>query len=338
MIPRRSLASRLGGLFVGLALALAPWLARSASLDLAGYQRDDGAITTHYGGDFVDPYFALKALLSARELGMDITAPARRWIDWMLARPTADGLFGRYCIAAGDGAWQQCQEADADDALLALWVELLHIAAPAEGLPAAWHVSAAQSLAALDRLYDASLGGYVISPTKRVALLMDNCEVVAALRAVAGRKAAWGDTADARRLRQQANRVERSLGHLFRPKADGLLRHTSEAEAGEAFYPHAVAQLYPLLLGLPSLMKRPAIGYREWMQRYRRPWLELAVDDYPWGLVALAARQQGDASTVACWVRQAKPLRHGPRWNVLEDALWQGLSAGVDLDTPCLLR
>ena len=328
----------LAAFFLGWALVAAPWLARSASLDLAGYQHADGAITTHYEGDFVDPYFALKALLSARELGMDITVPARRWIDWMLARPTADGLFGRYCIAAGDSAWQPCQEADADDALLALWLELLYISAPAEGLPVAWRASAVQSLAALDRLYDARLGGYVISPAKRVALLMDNCEVVAALRAVAAQKAAWGETADARRLRRQANRVERGLGRLFQPKADGLLRHTSEAEASEAFYPHAVAQLYPLLHGLPSLMKKPAIGYREWMRRYRHPWLELVVDDYPWGLVALAARQQGDAPTVACWVRQAKPLRHGPRWNVLEDALWQGLSAGVDPDTPCLLH
>lgn len=333
----RPLAARLGGLVLGLALAAAPWLARGASLDLAGYQRDDGAITTHYQGDFVDPYFALKALLAARELGLDIAAPAGRWIDWMLARPTADGLFGRYCIAE-DGAWLQCQEADADDSLLALWLELLHVAAPAGGLPPAWRQSVEQSRAALARLYDPRLGGYVISPTQRVALLMDNCEVVAALRVVAGKQAVWGDAAGARRLRQQADLVERRLGGLFPPKADGLLRHTSEDEADGAFYPHLVAQLYPLLHGLPSLMKKPAIGYREWMRRYRHAWLTLSADDYPWGLVAQVAQQQGDAPTVACWVRQTAALRHGARWNVLEDALWQGLSTHVDPNTPCSLR
>lgn len=336
MSTPRSLITRLEGLIAGLALAVVPWVARGASLDLAGYQRDDGAITTHYQGDFVDPYFALKALLSARELGLDIVVPARRWIDWMLARPTTDGLFGRYCIAEGD--WQQCQEADADDSLLALWLQLLHLSAPADGLPVAWHSSAGQSQAALERLYDADLGGYVISPSKRVALLMDNCEVVAALRAVASKKAAWGDAAGASSLRRQANKVERNLVRLFPPKPDGLLRHTSQAEASEAFYPHVVAQLYPLLDGLPRLLKKPAIGYREWMRRYREGWLSLSVDTYPWGLVALAAYLQRDISAVTCWVRLAEPQRHGARWNVLEDALWQGLSTHINPDTPCSLR
>ena len=34
----------------------------------------------------------------------------------------------------------------------------------------------------------------------------------------------------------------------------------------------------------------------------------------------------------------AAALRHGARWNVLEDALWQGLSTHVDPNTPCSLR
>lgn len=328
-------------LFTRLALAIglvaSPWLARAAELDLAGYQRADGAITVHRDGDFVDPYFALKALLAARELGLDVTGPARRWIDWMLARPTREGLFGRYCADA-DGVWNQCQEADADDSLLALWLELLYVAAPDGGLPPAWQDSATRSRAALDKLYDPRLGGYVISPTLHVALLMDNCEVVGALRTVAARLEVMGDAAGARRLRRQTGQAERRLVRLFPAKADGLLRHTSEAEGSDAFYPHLVAQLYPALHGLPSLLNKPAIGYREWMRRYRHAWLTLAVDDYPWGLVAQVAEQQGDTATVACWVRQAAPLRHGARWHVLEEALWQGLSIHVDPDTPCSLH
>lgn len=337
MTRQRNLINRLEGLVAGLVLAATPWVAQGAGLGLEGYQRDDGAITTHYQGKFVDPYFAMKALLSARELGLDIAEPGRRWIDWMLARPTVDGLFGRYCMATDD-SWQQCQQADADDSLLALWLALLHLSAPADGLPVAWRSSARQSQAALEQLYDAKLGGYVISPSKRVALLMDNCEVVAALRSVAAKKAAWGDAAGANSLRLQANKVERNLARLFPPKPNGLLRHTSEAEASEAFYPHVVAQLYPLLDGLPSLIKKPAIGYREWMQRYRDDWLSLSVDPYPWGLVALVAHRQGDALPVTCWVRRTEPLRHGSRWNVLEDALWQGLITHVNANTQCTLR
>lgn len=334
MSKRIPLIKRLERLVAGLAVATLPWMAQGASFDLTGYQREDGAITTHYQGNFVDPYFALKALLSAQELGLDIAVPARRWINWMLARPTTDGLFGRYCMA-GDDTWQQCQEADADDSLLALWLALLHLSAPSNGLPTAWSTSARQSQAALVRLYDADLGGYVISPSKRVALLMDNCEVVSALRTVATKKAAWGETTGASRLRQQANKVERNLVRLFPPKPDGLLRHTSEAEATEAFYPHVVAQLYPLLDGIPRLLKKPAIGYQEWMRRYRDDWLSLSVDAYPWGLVALVAHQQGDARTATCWVRLTEPLRHGSRWNVLEDALWQGLTIHVNSETQC---
>lgn len=337
MSRQRTRVARLSGLFVGLILATISWTVRGASLDLAGYQREDGAITTHYQGDFVDPYFAMKALLSARALGLDIAVPARRWVDWMLDRPTTDGLFGRYCIV-GDSVWKQCKEADADDSLLALWLELLYLSAPDKELPAAWYKSAERSQAALARLYDAHLGAYVISPTRQVALLMDNCEVVAALRAVAKKKASWGDAAGARRLRLQADSTELSLRRLFTPKSNGLLRHTSESEGSEAFYPHVVAQLYPLLDGLPSLLKKPAIGYREWMRRYRDDWLALNVDAYPWGLVALVAFRQGDVNTATCWVRKAEPLRHGARWNVLEDALWQGLVTHINSGTPCSLR
>ena len=328
----RFLAARLGGwALLLLALVAAPCFARGVQLDLTGYQRDDGAITTHYRGHSADPYFAIKALLAARELGLDIAAPAGRWIDWMLARTNpGSSLYGRYCLAE-DETWRQCQEADADDSLLALWLELLYVSAPAGApLPPAWQKESERALAALEQLYAPDLGAYVVSPDLRVALLMDNCEVVAALRAVARQKRSRGDAAGARRLRRQAELAERGMGRLFRPKADGLLRHTSQSETEEqAFYPHATAHVYPLLSGLDSLIKKPAIDYKEWMRRYGTAWLNLTADQYPWGLVAQAALNRGDMPTVTSWVRRTAPLRHGARWNVLEEALWQGLSTRV---------
>ena len=337
MSTSRTLSSCWDLVAAGLALVFLPCAVQGTELDLSDYQRDDGAITTHYQGDFVDPYFALKALLSAKELGMDISAPAHRWINWMLSQPTTDGLYGRYCMI-GNGVWQQCKTADADDSLLALWLQLLHVSAPADGLPKAWRASARLSFAALERLYDVQLGGYVISPSKHVALLMDNAEVLDALRTVAAKKAIWGERTDANHLRRQANKVEKNLVRLFPPKPDGLLRHTSENEGSDAFYPHVVAQLYPLLHGLPRLLKKPAISYREWMRRYRNEWLTFTLDDYPWGLMALVAQRRGDIATVNCWVRLAEPLRHSARWNVLEEALWQGLVTHANPDTPCTLH
>ena len=49
-----------------VALVLPPC---SGTLDLSGYQRSNGAITVHVGGDYVDPYFATKALIVARSFG-----------------------------------------------------------------------------------------------------------------------------------------------------------------------------------------------------------------------------------------------------------------------------
>jgi uncharacterized protein YbaR (Trm112 family) len=218
-------------------------------------------------------------------------------------------------------------------------VQLLYVMTPAgQPLPPAWDKSAARSLAALERLYDPQLGAYVISETQPIALLMDNCEVVAALRQVAAQKRQRGDAAGARGLRRRASQVERRLASLFPPDAQGLLRYTTEdePETEKTFYPHATVQLYPLLHGLPSLLKKPAMDYRTWMRRYRDAWVNLAVDEFPWGLMAHAAYLQGDKPVVTCWVRKAAPLRHGERWNVLEDALWQGLFFHVDPDASCL--
>lgn len=336
------MASRMRYFFVQplagiMSLLMLPASGYAANLDLWGYQREDGAITTHYQGDYVDPYFALKALLSAHELGLDITQPAETWTEWLLARANSEGLFGRYCLSVDDH-WLQCETADADDALLALWVQFLHTTAPSQGMPKTWRDSARRSLLALTRLYDSRLGAYVISSSKRVALLMDNCEVLSALRVIAAKKWLWGEWREAAMLRKQADRTEKNMKRLFAPKPDGLLRHTSQEEAHTDFYPNVVAQLYPVLYGLPSLLQKPAMGYLQWMQRYRNAWLSLETDHYPWGLVALAAYRRADTDSVHCWVRSAEPLRHGARWNVLEEALLQGFVAHIKSDSPCLSR
>jgi len=33
----------------------------------------------------------------------------------------------------------------------------------------------------------------------------------------------------------------------------------------------------------------------------------------------------GDQSSALCWLSRSEPLRYSPRWNILEEAVYQGL-------------
>ena len=61
------------GVALGLAAALNIATAKGP-LNLTGYAGADGAISVQHQGGTVDPYFALQALLLAREYGLDISA------------------------------------------------------------------------------------------------------------------------------------------------------------------------------------------------------------------------------------------------------------------------
>ena len=74
-----------------LANLLALWMLMHATiasalqkLELQGYVDDSGAITILNGGDTTDPYFALQALLLAHDNGMDISAPALKFANWLV--------------------------------------------------------------------------------------------------------------------------------------------------------------------------------------------------------------------------------------------------------------
>ena len=66
-------------------------------LELQGYVDDSGAITILNGGDTTDPYFALQALLLAHDNGMDISAPALKFANWLVTHQKPDGTFDRFC-------------------------------------------------------------------------------------------------------------------------------------------------------------------------------------------------------------------------------------------------
>src|SRR5258708_12902754 len=61
------------------------------------YQSQDGALLIEANGDYVEPYFATKALIVAQDTGLDVHEAASDWITWALAHQKKDGRFERYC-------------------------------------------------------------------------------------------------------------------------------------------------------------------------------------------------------------------------------------------------
>lgn len=295
--------------------------AGAAELQLNGlYQRPDGAITVRLNGAGIDPYFAAKALLAAADTRMDARQSALAWIAWLLPRQRPDGGFDRYCVK--DGLTNRCAEADADDAMMATWIELLARFAPPDGMPAAWELSLNRAGAHLDALLDKPSGVYQISSSLHVALLMDNVEVHSAFQAFAAYYMRRGDSARAAPWSQRADRLSSAIVKVFWRGSQSGFRASTQKISDASFYPAKVAQIFPILSGIQVPDQSNDRIYAQWMQKYGKTWMQLAGSDFPWGLIALVAYKMNDWNTVACWYARSGPYRHGPHWNVLEEALY----------------
>lgn len=307
----------LGALVIGV-----PSLCGAASFVPNRYQTAEGAITVHAGGDFVDPYFATKALLAADTGGLDITVAASRWIAWLLPRQRPNGRFDRYCYS--DKQWRACADADADDAMSALWIELLYRMAPANEMPSMWTESAKRTERHLADLYQPKTRLYQVSTEQPLTLFIDNVEIYGAFARTARRRAGVAPFS-ALRMAWGAWRLRRAIDGAF--WRDAERRFAADNESGERaeFYPDIVAQLYPLLEGMPTPAGKPAAVFDAWFRQYGERWLSFSEDPYPWGLVALAGHQVGALSAAAQWAERAAPLRHSQRWNVLEEAAYQAV-------------
>lgn len=295
-----------------------------AALQLACYQRADKALTVHAGGDFVDPYFVNRALISAHQLGMDIQPLAHDWIDWALAHQLPDGRFARYCLQ-GKHAWHRCAEADADDAMLALWQQLLYIVSAKDSQQGKWQASRQRAERQLDALYDPALGVYVVSKTQPVGLLMDNVEIYDALMTISRQQHDIGALAIAQATATRAANLQQAINRVFwRADVQRYAVATTEDE-DEGFYPRIVAQVYPWLFAMPTPVNTQQ-AYLRWRALYAKRWLSFTQDKYPWGLVAAMADKLGDTATAKRWLQDVVTLRHSGRWNILEEAIYQALA------------
>lgn len=292
--------------------------AAASSLVLEGYSDETGVISVLHGGNSADPYFAMQALLLAHDNGMDITAAASKFADWLVIRQKPDGTFDRFCRDEAK-KWKSCKAADADDSMLALWLRLLETMPEKLSKNPVWMKSHAISKASLEHLLQPSLGIYMVSPLILHGLFMDNLEV-------------WSLKAQQKSpaQRAEASKLARAIHDTFWIPVDKRFLVSTQMEQrsqASAFYPNHVAQIFPLLVDFPLLPTSAGPYYTSWMKAHRAEWLGHGKTDYPWGLIAVLAMRQKDTASVRCWLRESTPLRHSSRWAVTDEASFQILTS-----------
>ena len=298
-----------GALMLGLMLQGALADARP-SFELDGYMSDSGAITILHKGDTTDPYFAMQALLLAHDNGLDISAPAEKFANWLVGRQKPDGTFDRFCQGPAK-TWVSCKTADADDSLLALWMRLLDTMPKQLGANPAWMKSYVISKKSLDHLYQPSRGVYMVSPVYLHGLFMDNLEV-------------WSLKAHSKTPKPvELDKLAKDIYGTFWQAANKRFLVSTQLEQQTQkpqFYPDHVAQIFPLLVDFPLIPQNAKVYYRNWMRMHRAEWLAHGETDYPWGLLAVLALRQGDEPTARCWLRETSAMRHSNRWAVTDEA------------------
>lgn len=305
-------------LVAGLALAfsMGQSLAGSKALDLQGFADAQGALSVQYHGDTVDPYFALQALLLAHDNGLDISTYAMPWANWLVQRQKPDATFDRYC--RNGPVWAPCKTADADDALLALWLRLLDTMPRQRDANPALRSSYAASQIALRRLLDPQRGIYLVSPVYQHGLFMDNLEVLSWHLPAAARQA--------NRSQPTAQQLSTNMRKVFWDSASRAFLVSTQPEQKTvvpAFYPEFVAQVLPLLFDfkVPGLDSK--MHYRNWMRMHRATWLAQSKHDFSWGLLAIIALRSGDLATASCWLRETTPAQHSSHWIVTDEVARQ---------------
>src|SRR5947209_8559803 len=287
------------------------------------YQLADGAVVLDTNAVDVEPYFATKALIVAQDAGLDIRDAGVAWIQWLMPRQKSDGRFERYCRKGGE-EFHACRAADADDSLLALWLQLLYRLAPDSGIPAEWQQSVSKAAKQLSKLRNGRLGIYHVSTRNHVALFMDNVEVYSALKDIAQAQARFGDSKAANSTRAAADKLASAIKHVFWDDHNHWFRPSMQ-KGRPGFYPDVVAQIFPWLEDMPVSDQDPQAAWKDWRSRFAAAWIQTKYDPHPWGLVALAALKMGDDNTALCWLSHSHHLRYSSRWNILEEAVMQGL-------------
>jgi hypothetical protein len=286
----------------------------------------DGALTVFAQGDYVEPYTAIKALIIAQRLGVDVHAAAEAFADWILPFQQTNGPFPRICRSGGN-RWLACGPTDADDSLAVLWCALSSEVLPEKRVLDASCQRALDNLATLwepqKQTFRAMFGG----PASYFA---DNVEVMMFLqrlrtdREAFTRHVAMLEKLPSQQLMQEA--LQRNYGYV--PDLRLEPKNASVPPTPYAFYPYAVAPIYPMIYDLRIGAEREH-DWRRWKYRYGKQWLAGSVDHFPWGLIAWAAYKAGDRASAGAWLNHSAQWKRDGRWNIIEEGVQLGLSKAL---------
>ena len=289
----------------------------------ADFSLPNGAITVFAKGDYVEPYFALKALLAAHRLGVDVTQATSAFGHWLLPFQQANGPFPRVC-RSGANDWLACGPADADDSLDALWCLAAAEILPNDEVLAA---SCTRSLENLATLWNPAQQTFRALSGGTAAYFADNVEVIGALAYLRHDRAASSRFAVQLAALPSTASMQKGLRQNYGYDPNGALEpeRASVPPTPYGFYPNAVAPVYLWLYQL----RHGASGARYWQvwkERYGEKWLAGESDHFPWGLIAWAAYLSGDQASARAWLKNADAWRVAGRWNVVEEGVRTGLS------------
>lgn len=318
--PKREQFMKVRIFVFGMAWLMAANAAQAGAL-FDRFARSDGAITVLAQGNFVDPYFANKALITAWEAGLDASEVTHHWLAWLIPRQRADGGFDRYC--AEGASWRACRAADADDSTAAtlLHLNVLYsrallkqkrpqsVAYADTPKHAAQRAVAAKKADQMLHSLRTPRGTYRAFADKPIEFLMDNTEVYAGL-------VATGQLIEAAQLKK-------SMEKYFFTGPDW--QPANEAYERYEFYPSALAPTYRWHTGLTnsSVLELEFIA---WAKLWGTAWLMRTQDEYAWGLVAWGARNVKEQHWIRCWRHQHRLPDRSRGWTVLDEAVDVGLA------------
>jgi hypothetical protein len=291
----------------------------------------DGALTVFPQGDYVEPYSALKALLVAHRLGVDVRSQAEKFSTWILPFQQANGPFPRICRSGGN-RWLACGPSDADDSLAVLWCAL-----GSEILPGHRELDASchRALDNLATLWEPQRQTFRAIFGQPAAYFADNVEVMAFLQSLRADEGMFRRHVDVFAKLPGPEVMLAALQRNYGYTPDLKLEPTvaSIPSTPYAFYPYAVAPIYPLIYDV-RMGKAREHDWQNWRSKYGKPWLAGKVDHFPWGLIAWAAYKSDDRTSALAWLRNATQWKKEGRWNIMEEGVWLGLSNALTPSFP----
>ncbi len=282
----------------------AKWLAESLQLPSGAISHQSDAFPR-----FINPYFSN---LAATALTRDATRlPAvKKYILWYFAHlnwPDNQGLHGTVYDYQVDsaGTERSLQSYDSADSYAATFITLLR----------AYHEASGDT--ALLKAYKYQLdviGGVMVKlkdtdhltvakPNYRVKYLMDNCEVQKGLSDLAFlMRNVLGDARAADWYQVHANQVKTAV---LTELSNGTTFYVSKTDDGakapvnwSIWYPHSVAQMFPLVFGLlaPDSPRAKALYAELNKPGHQGGWESQNKDAFPWTVMGYAAILLGDTA------------------------------------------